>query len=248
MRILFSSLCKIGGRACNQDYVGHCIKKDKACLVVCDGLGSYKSSDIISKLCTETLVTEYKKGLENGENVFHYETVKRWFEKAYDNVLAAKSKNDDLGGACTTVACVTTDGNSTVISHIGDTRVYFFRNNKLIFRSIDHSLAQIAVDSGKILPQDIRKHKDQNKLTRVLGSDYYIIPDFHKIDTPLQKGDTFLLCSDGFWEYVYEKDMEKILSASGSPKEALVQMEERLVKRADNDNDNYSALLAVISE
>ena len=55
--------------------------------------------------------------------------------------------------------------------------VYFFKNKKLHFQTKDHSLSQISVEMGRIPLRDIRSDKDQNKLTRVLGSDYYIPPD-----------------------------------------------------------------------
>ena len=146
------------------------------------------------------------------------------------------------------ISCVATDYNTTVISHIGDTRVYLFTGGKLHFQTRDHSLSQISVELGKIPLRDIRSDKDQNKLTRVLGSDYYIPPDCDIYNTPLKPGDAFIICTDGFWEYVYEEEMEEDLASSATPEEALAKMEQRLLARVTKFNDNYSAIVAVIKE
>ena len=100
---------------------------------------------------------------------------------------------------------------------------------------------------GRIPLRDIRSDKDQNKLTRVLGSDYYIPPDCDIYNTPLAVGDAFILCTDGFWEYVYEEEMEADLYASNAtPDKALALMEQRLLARVNKFNDNYSAIVAMV--
>jgi serine/threonine protein phosphatase PrpC len=135
-----------------------------------------------------------------------------------------------------------------VVANIGDTRVYIFKKNKLAFQTTDHSLAQVAVERGEITLAEIRSHKDQNKLTRVLGSDYYIAPDVEVFEEPVEPGDSFLLCTDGFWEYVNEDEMEEDLAAETDPVKCIRRMEKRLKSRADKYNDNYTVLVAKISE
>jgi serine/threonine protein phosphatase PrpC len=108
-------------------------------------------------------------------------------------------------------------------------------------------MAQAAVDSGKIKLSEVRNHKDQNKLTRVLGSDYYAEPDCQTFDNPLQSGDWFLVCTDGWWEYVFEEEMEGVLRISKSPQDALNRMEKRLLKRAPYNNDNFTAIAAQVT-
>ena len=82
----------------------------------------------------------------------------------------------------------------------------------------------------------------------MLGSDYYIPPDCDIYNSPLVAGDAFILCTDGFWEYVYEEEMEEALATSHSPEEALAKMEQRLLSRVTKYNDNYSAIVAVVTE
>ncbi len=249
MKLLTSTLCKQGGREYNQDFLDHTANADGACLVVCDGLGSYYGSEVASRICAMSIIENYKQIMQlDGERAVKPEYVQSYIQAAHNRVVDEKERNPKIKSSCTTVACVITDYKYTVIAHIGDTRVYFFKNGKHRFQTKDHSLSQIAVEMGQIPLRDIRSHKDQNKLTRVLGSDYYIPPDCDIYDTPLAPGDAFILCTDGFWEYVYEEEMEQDLAASSSPDEALIRMEQRLLARVTKFNDNYSAIVAMVTE
>ena len=249
MKLVTSALCKQGGRQYNQDFVASFAEGSEACLVVCDGLGSYVGSEVASRLCATKIVENFLeiRALDR-KRAFLPEFVQSYVKTAHNYVTDYKEANPMLKSSCTTVACLTTDGTHTVMSHIGDTRIYMFRGGKLAFQTKDHSLSQMAVDMGQIALRDIRSHKDQNKLTRVLGSDYYIAPDCDIDSRPLHKGDAFILCTDGFWEYVYEEEMEAALTSSRNPNEVLRKLESLLLSRVDNFNDNYSAIVMMVYE
>lgn len=248
MRIVLSGLCKQGGREYNQDFVASSASGMKACLVACDGLGSYVGSEVASQLCATRIIESYERVLEvGGQRAFDHEYVRSYIQTAHSFVSDYKEEHPEIRSSCTTVACVVTDGNRTVIAHIGDTRVYVFRGCKLAYQTKDHSLSQVAVDMGQIKLRDIRTHKDQNKLTRVLGNEYFTEPDCTVDEVPLRAGDAFILCTDGFWEYVFEEEMEQDLASShGNPEEALKRMEQRLLSRINKYNDNYSAIVAMV--
>jgi len=240
-------MCKIGGRDYNQDYVAFSENNAAACFVVCDGLGSYVGSEDASRICAMKIVDDF----EHMRELDPVRTAKRpyceaYIESAHSHVVSYKERNPKIASSCTTVACVVTNGENTTMAHIGDTRIYYFRNNKLLYQSKDHSLSQLAVEMGQIKLRDIRTHKDQNKLTRVLGSDYYTAPDIQELEKPIAPNDAFILCTDGFWEYVYEDEMEKDLASSATPEEALEKMEKRLLARITRHNDNYSVIVAKV--
>ena len=248
MKIATSSICKQGGREYNQDFVATCIHEGAACLTVCDGLGSYFGSEVASQLCATKIVTAFEQNwTQDPARACAPEVVQSYVQAAHNYVLDFKEQNPQLKSSCTTVACVATDGASTVLAHIGDTRIYVFRAGKLAFVTRDHSLAQVAVDMGQIAQKDVRVHKDQNKLTRVLGSAYYTAPDCAIINQPLEVGDGFIVCTDGFWEYVFDEEMEAEFAAN-PPEAALAKMELRLLSRIRQFNDNYSAIVAKVVE
>ena len=250
MKIVSSSICKIGGREYNQDFTAASLDKDAACFVVCDGLGSYVGSEVASRLCATKIIDQFEqiRELDSARSV-NPTFAEAYIKNAHDYVYAFKEKNPQISSSCTTVSCVTTDGVNTSMAHIGDTRIYFFRNYRLAYQSKDHSLSQLAVERGELLLRDIRTHKDQNKLTRVLGSDYFIPPDVDKLQTPLLPGDAFIICSDGFWEYVYEEEMEADLAAFPTePSKVIATMESRLLSRIKRYNDNYTVVVAMVIE
>ena len=249
MKFTIAALCKQGGRQYNQDYLATFVEGHEACLVVCDGLGSYVGSEVASRLCATKVVENFLEiRAVDEKRAYLPEFVLSYVKRAHEFVTDYKEANPVLKSSCTTVACLTTDGTHTVIGHIGDTRVYMFRGGKLAFQTKDHSMSQMAVEMGQISLRDIRTHKDQNKLTRVLGNDYYIPPDCDVDSRPLKKGDAFILCTDGFWEYVYEEEMEADLTSSANPEEALQKMEARLLSRVTQYNDNYSAVVMMVDE
>lgn len=246
MKLSIDSVSNRGGREYNQDFIAYQESEGSACLVVCDGLGSYSGSEIVSRLASERFVELYSEN--TGEETFTPAGAREITKSVQNYINEQKERIAGISSSCTTIASVLTNYNNTLLLHIGDTRVYFFKNRKLHFCTHDHSLAQYAADSGEIKQADVRIHKDQNKLTRVLGSGYYIPPDIDIYSEPLQPGDVFVLCTDGFWEYVYEEDMCTIIEESVTATEALVKMEALVKERADKYNDNYSAIIAFVSE
>lgn len=247
MKFVTSAICKQGGREYNQDFVASYVQNDVACLTVCDGLGSYYGSEVASRLCATHIVETYAHLEESDrERAFRPEFLQACVQSSHNYVTGFKEENPQLKSSCTTVACVATDCTHTAIAHIGDTRVYVFIGGKLVAVTRDHSLAQVAVDMGQIAQKDVRVHKDQNKLTRVLGSDYYTAPDTIACDAPLSEGDGFILCTDGFWEYVFDEEMEADFLAN-PPDVALAKMEARLLARIGQFNDNYSAIVAKVT-
>jgi serine/threonine protein phosphatase PrpC len=95
--------------------------------------------------------------------------------------------------------------------------------------------------AGEITPAQIRFHEDRNRLLRSLGNSGFN-PTIRENSAPLEPQDAFLLCSDGFWEYVNEREMEADLATAPGPKDWLTSMEARLKARVKSEHDNYSAI------
>ena len=95
---------------------------------------------------------------------------------------------------------------------------------------------------GEITPEEIRFHVDRNKLLKVLGDTEELRIDQIREPVDIEPGDAFLLCTDGFWEYVYETEMEIDLIKSRSPKEWTEYMVKRLLLRPAAERDNFTVL------
>ena len=150
-----------------------------------------------------------------------------------------QSELDKQNGRKTTACCLLIqDG-----TYVGDSRIYQFRKNKVLLRSSDHSIPQYLVNIGEIKERDIRHHPDRNKLLRVMGSEWET-PRYQrlKLEEP-ECGDAFLLCTDGFWEWIEEKDMERFLKRASCSEEWLNTMKKFIYARGrGNRMDNLSAI------
>jgi len=246
MKFVTASICKQGGRQYNQDFAASSINSECACLVVCDGLGSYVGSEVASSLCARKILDSFSEVKKAPKKFVDQKAIYDYIFDAHNFVVKYKEDKPKLISSCTTVASVFSNFDKTILAHIGDSRVYYFSQGKLKLQTFDHSMSQAAVDRGEIKLSQIRNHKDQNKLTRVIGTDYFAEPDCQTLDAPLQVGDWILICTDGWWEYVFEEEMEGVFRISKSPEDAINRMEKRLIKRAPFNNDNYTAIVAQI--
>ena len=233
-------ISKTGTRPYNQDYADFVTKNGMVCMAVADGLGAYDGSDIASETAVKSVLADFCRYAEKQTDMFSGTIMNVFFRDAHEAILKAKRATKRSG--CTTLSILIADDHRFIVAHEGDTRIYFFRNNKLRFYSKDHSLARAAVDRGEISPSEIIGHKDQNKLTRVIGSDYYVQPDF-KIYVGYEPSDSVLICTDGFWEHVRETEMSHVLKNCQNPDDVLAEMEKYLLTRYTDDCDNYTALL-----
>lgn len=226
-----ASYTDIGGRPCNEDSCRF-LSAGANCLlaVVADGLGGHGGGELASSTAVQTICSGWNGQASAGE-------LNRLIQTAHRQVLALQT------GLCamkTTAVVLALADDRAVWAHVGDSRLYYFRDGKLILQTRDHSASQIAVMLGDITPDQIRFHEDRNRVLRALGQDGEL-----KVDTreeALRPGQhIFLLCTDGFWEYVTEAEMEADLAAAAGPADWLERMRKRLQARVPADNDNNTA-------
>jgi serine/threonine protein phosphatase PrpC len=236
MRIDFASYSNIGSRNVNED--SSLVKTyDGATLAaVADGLGGHGGGDIASSRALERL-----DELAGSEFPRTEEAFKKVCLALNDAVLGAQTDRRHMK---TTLAMAAVTEDTLACVHIGDSRIYYFSGGKIRYQSTDHSVSQLAVLSGEITSDQIRFHEDRSKLLRSLGSEEAAAPDIRIFDHVLQPGDAVLLCSDGFWEYVLEKEMLHTLARTRTAEDWLSGMIQSVKKRTRGvDNDNNTAVV-----
>jgi len=236
-----------GGRPYNEDYANYLLLSDYSCWVLADGLGGHGGGEMAAQLAVETVLDTFAR--QPGMSTEHLGT---YLSAANSAVINAQSKDPRLANMRTTLTLLISDYQSAVWAHIGDTRLYYFHQGLLEGNrpaTKDHSVPQAMADAGDIAQKDIRFHEDRNRLLRAMGNPSDFRP---AITTPiaLNAGDSLLLCTDGFWEYVTEPEMTLELRQSSGAEKWLAAMKERLeLKIADKKitgNDNYSAIAVMI--
>lgn len=108
--------------------------------------------------------------------------------------------------------------------------------------------SQAAVEFGQLTPEQIRGSEDRVKLLKVLGNSDRLELKRPPEQIPAVNGDAFLICTDGFWEHVHEREMECDLVKSGSPTDWRDRMLKRLLLRTGNSGDNYTVMCGFITD
>ena len=229
--IQYASYSATGGRPCNEDTVLIRTRdKNRLCAVLADGLGGHGGGKTASSAAAELIVDGWD-GRANPNSLCEL------VRSAHRKVLSLQTPACQMK---TTVVVLTVEEGRFDWAYAGDSRLYHFVEGRLVWQTRDHSASQIAVLLGQITPEQIRFHEDRSHIYRALGQQDGVEADAG--ETTLTPGEhAFLLCSDGFWEYVYENEMEKELAASASPREWLDRMRVLLNGRVPADNDNNTA-------
>ena len=230
-----------GSRAVNEDSTGVTENQEHICFVVADGLGGHGGGDVASRLAVQAFDTVFSAGDGRSQSELLFEA----FLQAQADIL--QEQRGTPSQMKTTAVALAIQNDQAIWGHIGDSRLYAVARNKVRFRTLDHSVPQMLVLSREIREKDIRGHPDRNRLLRVLGT-AEVPPQFELSEPqPVGRFQAFLLCSDGFWELITEKEMGKLLKSSRTPGEWLGQMRDVVEQRGKNiEMDNYSAIAVIM--
>ncbi|MPM15768.1 Protein phosphatase PrpC [bioreactor metagenome] len=234
MRFDCAVYSNIGGRDVNEDST-LCRQQESTLLAaVADGLGGHGGGEIASSTALSALEASLPRLIPPTE-----ETLRTVCAELNLAVLAKQTEQLKMK---TTLAMALTNGETLAFLHVGDSRIYYFHGGEIVYQSADHSVSQLAVLANEITAEQIRFHEDRSRLLRSLGSEGSATPDVRFYSGVPAAGDALLLCTDGFWEYVLEKEMQKELKRTRSAKDWLEQMKKSIRRRAGKKNDNNSAV------
>ena len=227
-----------GGREVNEDSARVFEKDGKKCLVLCDGLGGHGKGEVASALVVEAVGQIFNSAQKIDEDF-----LRSAFQLSQEALIDEQIRQDAKTDMKTTAVAMYIDGNKVQWGHVGDSRLYAFAKNKVKLRTLDHSVPQMLVFAREIKEKQIRNHPDRNRLLRVMGIEWEK-PMYELAEqTQLEKYQAFLLCSDGFWELIDEKQMCKLLKNSSTVEEWMQAMVEGIKQNGIGKNmDNYTAI------
>jgi protein phosphatase len=204
--------------------------------LVADGMGGHQGGETASELAVNTVMRSYIAD-RNDDRAASLESA---VQEANRVILQASSTDPSLMGMGTTCTAMAVRDGFAYFVHVGDSRAYVSRQGEMIQLTQDHSLVGEMVRSGILSDEDARVHPKRNVITRSLG-----IQETVEVDTPfspfkLERGDVFLICSDGLTSLVPDEEISAVLDEN-SPQDAC----RRLVDKANQNGgrDNVTVLV-----
>ena len=191
----------------NQDAY-HIEQLDRSSLlcVVCDGMGGAKSGNIASSLAVDVFVEEIRR---TWTSYMDQEKVDQMLKSAVKlanfTVFDQSQQFEEFDGMGTTLVAVLIRGRHATVINVGDSRAYKVGRSGIRQITRDHSLVQLMVDRGELTPEMARTYPGKNFITRAIGTEPIVMGDLYHQDA--QKGDFFLLCSDGLSNMMDEQEI-----------------------------------------
>ena len=229
---------RIGGRSENQDMPGFADSELGVIVVVCDGMGGMQGGSTASSLAVKTIIDDVIASSEDPIG-----TLRRAILHANEVILETGDANPSLKGMGTTVTAVLLNEQKAYVAHVGDSRVYQLRGRRKIFRTFDDSAVFQFVRSGAISEEQARVSANSNVILKALGVTDEL--DFDIDVLPYDKGDRFVLCTDGFWGNVPEPVFLNLITKRG-PIDLVVErtagkMEKAGILEKGGGHDNLTA-------
>lgn len=237
MRITAYSYTNQGGRANNEDSLRFFMEDQRGVFVLADGLGGHHSGEVASGIAVREICDGCREAVPDATGLAAL------FQTANEKIQEQQAAPGQEGMKTTAVALSIAEGHG-VWAHVGDSRLYRFSGGEVTQLTGDHSVTYRKYLGGEISYMDICHDDDRSSLLRVLGKPS-CAPETGEGE--ILPGDAFLLCSDGFWEFVYNEEMLADWLKAETPEQWAELMLLRHIRRTPPGTDNFS-LIAVFVE
>lgn len=207
---------------------------DLGLFVVADGMGGHAAGDVASRIAVAAFVEGIARAREQGGGDDGAALLSRVASEAHEGVL--KFGSGTVGRRPgSTVVCLYFAAGTAWVANAGDSRAYRLRGGRLERLTRDHSYVQRLIDAGDILPEDAERHPMANVISNCLG--YGEIGEvFQPRPEKIEKGDIFLLASDGLTRVVPEKAIAAALTDTAGAEQAAERLVELALEGGGPDN------------
>ncbi len=229
-----------GGREYNEDNLGEKSLSSGGLYVLADGLGGHKNGSLASETIVNTLL--------NAEEPSEEEDAQEWlcsqFVKANEEIL--KLQKELHSNMQSTAVALLIRKDKADWAHLGDSRLYYLHDGKIVSVTEDHSVAFKKYKAGEITRAQINQDVDQSLLLKSMGKKEGCTAVCESAEDGLKPGDGFLLCSDGAWEYLYDEEVVIDFLKAGDAREWGEFLLLRVINRVQSGNDNLSLITVCV--
>ena len=211
-------------------------------LIVADGMGGHQAGEVASKMAADIISREYFNQTGNGSVE---KNLARVFTLANKNIFEKACSQKGYNGMGTTCTALVVIDKTVYYAHVGDSRAYMQKGDSIIQITEDHTYVQELVNNGDISAEEAATHPKRNILTNAMGTKPDLRIDTGKCKFNFEKDDRLLLCSDGLYDYLNDKELKDILS-----KNLLKDAAEYMVNQAKarGGHDNITVVIAERTE
>jgi protein phosphatase len=241
-KILVYGISDVGlVRQNNEDFWGQVLEDQF--FVLADGMGGHQAGEVASKEAVSQLCVKFKNRSFACQRDIKAcsKMIKEAIQEVNYNIYKMGKEREELKGMGTTLCCVCIHSEGIVFSHVGDSRIYRFRANRLKQITQDHSLLRELIELGQLSEHQANEFAYKNIITKAIGTEPFVEPTL-QIDT-IEEGDVILMCTDGLSDLLTIQDLQRTISET--PEEELTK---KLVKMAKlrGGHDNITAVVIKI--
>ena len=221
-------------RITNEDYILCNAAEDL--FAVADGVGGHKAGELASRMAVEYIEAFARKNPIRA--VKDEKTLMAYFASCLEGVnqviLRQAAGDGRNSGMATTVVLVHLKGESAYVVNVGDSRAYLLREENLMQITEDHTYVNELLKKGSITKAEAMNHPERNMITRALGSEEKLMPDYYSF--PVYAGDRILLCSDGLYNEVEDDEIRDLSDKTGTVEEFVHELVRRANQHGGRDN------------
>lgn len=203
--------------------------------ILADGMGGHRAGEVAAQLTVQSLCSsaavfsEQKEDL--GKKVF---LLAKAIAEANQLIYQLSCEKEEYKGMGTTLCCLLFSFPQLIYAHVGDSRIYRFRQARLTRLTEDHSLRHELISRGALKEESSASFPYKNVITRAIGTSPDVEPAIHT-DLLLPK-DIYFLCSDGLTDHLSDKEIENIFLSSASLKNCAELLVNQAKEKGGNDN------------
>ena len=231
------------GRVREQNQDLFAVREELGLVVLADGMGGSRAGGVAAEIAVEAALEHLVPARKRGP--LTPEQLGAALKLANERVVGMASAISSYRGMGTTLVVLTVDGGKGYVAHVGDSRMYRFRDGAFVQITRDHSMVQEWVDTGVIAPEEARNAPNRNIVTRAIGAKPSLDPEVTEVD--VEPDDLLLLCSDGLTGMLTDEQIEwHLQTAAKEPPWDLPATAGTLVEAANRAGgmDNVTVALA----
>src|SRR5215471_16633090 len=203
---------------------------DRGLFLVADGVGGRLGGAVASQMAVDIFSKVFAQHHKDDLRIIVESTIELCNQKIYEGARS----NPNLGGMATTLAMVAVEGRRAIIAHVGDSRVYRYDRKGLICLTEDHSEVGEALRAGLITTEQAAQHPRRNVISRAVGAELEVEPDFREIEIDDQT--SFVLCSDGITRHVTDQEIARLMKSEQRPQAICARLKQLCYEGGAEDN------------